>query len=81
MAGKGGQSANWMLWPALGAGDIDFDYYAVTGYASYAQLGKAFETYANGGGWQKAKNELFSVVSCDEPRLYNGMLVRDGSGS
>ena len=34
-----------------------------------------------GGGWQKAKNELFSVVTCDEPRLYDGMLVRDGSGS
>jgi len=81
MVSNGSLSASWMLWPALGAGDIDFEYYAVSAYESYAQLGKAFETYANGGGWQKAKNELFSVVSCDEPRLYDGMLVRDGSGS
>ncbi|MBE9539954.1 MAG: hypothetical protein IMF06_12780 [Proteobacteria bacterium] len=81
MIGKGGLSASWMLWPALGAGDIDFEYYAVSAYASYAQLGVAFEAYANGGGWQKAKNELFSVVTCDEPRLYDGLLVRDGTGS
>ena len=81
MIGKGGQSASWMLWPALGAGDIDFEYFAVSAYESYAQLGIAFEAYANGGGWQKVRDELYSVVTCDEPRLYNGKRVLDGSGS
>ena len=81
MIGKGGQSASWTLWPALGAGDIDFEYYAVSAYESYAQLGTAFEAYANGGGWQKVRDELYSVVTCDEPRLYDGKLVLDGSGS
>ena len=72
-------AASWILWPTLGAGDIDFEYYAVSAYASYAQLGKAFETYANDGGWQKAQDVMFSVVECDEPRLYDGKMVRDGS--
>ncbi len=80
MVSQGGQAAAWLLYPALGAGDIDFDYYAVSAYASYAQLGVAFEAYVNGDGWKKAQNELFSVVSCDNPRLYDGKLVRNGAG-
>ncbi len=73
------QSGSWILWPALGAGDIEFDYYAVSAYASYAQLGRVFETYANNGGWQRAMKTFDGVVDCDEPRLYDGKLVRDGS--
>ncbi len=67
-------------WPN-GAGDIDFDYYLVVAYDSYEQLGKAFEAYANGGGWQKIQGLLSGVAECDNPRLYDGRLVRDGTGT
>lgn len=79
MIAKGGQSASWILWPALGAGDIEFDYYSVVAYESYAQLGQAFEVYSNGGGWQKIQDIMDGVASCDEPRMYDGKLVRAGS--
>jgi len=81
MTSHGGQAASWILWPALGAGDIDFDYYSVVAYDSYEQLGKAFEAYANGGGWQKIQSLMSGVAECDNPRLYDGKLVRDGTGS
>lgn len=73
------QAASWILWPVLGAGDIEFDYYVVSAYASYAQLGRAFETYANDGGFQLAMKTFGGVVDCDQPRLYDGKLVRDGT--
>jgi hypothetical protein len=79
MISKGGMSAAWLLWPVLGAGDIEFDYYSVVSYESYAQLGQAFEAYSNDGGWQKINDIMKGVVSCDEPRLYDGKLIRMGS--
>jgi hypothetical protein len=79
MQEMGGKASSWVFVPALGAGDIDFDYYSVVSHDSYADLGSNFERYFNQGAGMKASANLQGVASCDSPRLYDAHQIRAGS--
>lgn len=79
MAELGGTGQSWLFYPALGAGDIKFDYYSVLSFASYADLGAGYDLYTRGGGYAKAAEAFAGVVSCDSPRVYSSTQVRQGS--
>jgi len=81
LAALGSNTASWVMFPALGAGDIDFDYYNLTAFTSYKDFGAAWDVYVTGGGMQKAASISAGVATCDSPRLYDSQLVRAGTSS
>ncbi|MBN7799158.1 hypothetical protein [Parahaliea mediterranea] len=76
MRDMGGKASSWVFVPALGAGDIEFDYYHVVLHDSFADLGGNFDRYFNGGGYRKAGDAMKGVAACDSPRLYHARRVR-----
>lgn len=66
----------WVMWPAYGVDDVDYDFKLVNGYDSHADLGKDYDHYANGGGYQKHAELLGDLLHCDVARLYNGVVRR-----
>lgn len=71
MSDMGEVSASWAFLPALGFGDIDFDYYHVQAWPSYGQLGSGFDAYFNKGGWKTQAAAQEDVVECSSPNLYD----------
>ena len=71
----GGKGQSWLMYPALGFKDLDFDYYSVVSFNNYAELGEAWHLWTNGGGYEKHGPGLMSVVTCDSPRVYDARLV------
>lgn len=67
--------ASWILAPSLGVGDVEFDYYHVAAWPSYAALGKAFEAYMNGGGITRANATMDDVAHCSSPNLYDAVNI------
>jgi hypothetical protein len=79
MADNGAMS--WAFIPTLGMGEVDFDFYHVKAWHKYADFGKGYDAYFNGGGWQAAADASEGVVSCDTPRVYDAhLVVKAGSG-
>lgn len=78
MRGLGGKNSNWMFFPMLGSGDLDFDYWGVSTFSSWADYFAAYELYVNGGGWQKAAESMQGVAKCEEgsPSVWDVKLVR-----
>ena len=76
---KGSKASSWLFYPMLGSGKVEFDYYSVLGFNSYADLGSGFEMFANGGGWAIQQETMDDIAECDSPRVYDAKLVRDGS--
>ncbi len=66
----------WMMFPAFGSGDMDFDFKQVTSYDTHAKAGAAYDKYANGGGWEKRSELLGDKVDCDVSRVYNATFRR-----
>ncbi len=78
---RGPKGASWLFHPALGFGETDFDYYMVVAMPNYAELGKTFDIFMNGGGWAARQKIYDGVVSCDSPRVYDAKLVRKPASS
>jgi hypothetical protein len=74
--GMGFLDNSWMFQPAIGAGDIDFDYYHAVVFYRHSDLGAAMELYANGGGVEKHDKILGGISSCLTPVVYNALSVR-----
>lgn len=66
---------SWAFLPTLGGGDVDFDYWHVVAWESYADFGKAYDAYFNNGGQEAMQEATGGVVSCDLPRIYDARLV------
>ena len=66
----------WMLFPAFGGGDAEYDFKEVTSYGDHTAAGKAYEKYANGGGWEKHQETVAHMLRCDDSRVYNVTFVR-----
>jgi hypothetical protein len=75
MVAMGGKGQSWLMYPALGFGKIEYDYYAVTSFRNNEELGEAWDLYTNGGGYEKAMAAMDGIVSCDSPRVYDARLV------
>jgi hypothetical protein len=76
MKGMGSLALSWMMQPALGAGDIDYDYYHVVGFYRYSDMGATMELYANGGGVEQFRKHLGGVTSCQTPMVFDAISVR-----
>ena len=76
MKAMGSMGLSWMFQPALGAGDIDFDYYHVVAFYRYSDMGATMEMFANGGGRQKQASFLSPVASCATPTVFDALSVR-----
>ena len=66
----------WIMFPAFGSGDMDFDFKQVTSYDSHTAAGAGWDKYGNGGGWQKRNELLGDKLDCDTTRVYNGTFRR-----
>ena len=73
---NGYRNGSWVMFPAYGVDDVDFDFKLVNGYDSHADMGKDYDQYANGGGYQKHAELLGGVLSCDVTRVYDGVIRR-----
>jgi len=76
-AANGSQAGMWVMWPAYGAGSVDFDFKLVTSYRSYESLGVDYDQYA-AGGYKKAQELFRGVMDCDVARAYNAVEHRSG---
>jgi hypothetical protein len=72
----GVEMSAWVFVPALGAGDLDFDYYSVVYHGTYADLGANFDTYFNSGGMKRAWSNMRDIARCGNPVLYDARRVR-----
>lgn len=61
----------WLFLPALGTGDVEFDYYHVAGFEGYSGLGSGFDAHFNDNGWKSMSDAYDGVVSCAVPNLYD----------
>ena len=79
----GSKAGMWAFFPGPGNNNPDWNYKIVVGHPDYISYGADWESFTNGQGWRKAQ-ELGSgkVVSCDSPRVYHTVTVRnDGVSS
>jgi len=75
---NGSQAGMWVMWPAYGAGSVDYDFKFVTSYRSYESLGVDYDQYA-AAGYAKADELFTGVVDCDVARSYNSVQRRSGA--
>lgn len=68
-SGHGSQAGMWVLWPAYGGGDADFDFKFVTSYRNYASLGADYDQYGQ-EGYKKAEELFAGKVKCNDARSY-----------
>lgn len=73
---NGYRNGTWVMFPAYGVDDVDFDFKLVNGYDSHTDMGKDYDQYANGGGYQKHAELLGDVLFCDVTRVYDGVIRR-----
>ena len=69
---NGSKAGMWVMWPAYGAGDVDFDFKFITSYRSYESLGMDYDQYA-AAGYAKAEELFDGVIDCDVARSYNAV--------
>ena len=73
---NGYRNGQWVMFPAYGVDDVDFDFKLVNAYDSHKDMGKDYDLYANGGGYQKHAELMGSVMRCDVSRVYDGVVRR-----
>lgn len=76
MAEMGSKHSSWVFYPGPGAGDIDFDYWQVLAFNSYAEFGAGYDMYMNGGGMKKAMAAMKNVSACKRAVVFDAHLVR-----
>ncbi|MEZ5572720.1 MAG: hypothetical protein R3E64_11925 [Halioglobus sp.] len=76
MNAMGSLALSWFFQPALGAGNIDFDYYHVVAFYRYSDMGATMEMFANGGGREKQSSILSPVAACATPTVFDVLSVR-----
>lgn len=76
MKSMGSLSVSWMFQPAIGAGDIDYDYLHAVVFYRYSDLGAAMDMHINGGGRAAQQKVLSKVSSCQTPVIFDFVSVR-----
>ena len=77
MKAKGSLAMSWFYLPAVGTGDIGYDYHHVVAFSRYSDMGATMEMYVNGGGQKAQQKILGSVSNCDTPVAFDALSVRD----
>ncbi len=80
MAGKGAKGSSWVFFPALGGGDLDYDYLSVLHFDNWTDYGNGLQHWVNGGGRQEGAKIMDGVSVCGEnpATVWNVRLVRNG---
>ena len=73
---QGSRNGSWVMFPAYGESDGDYDFKYVHSYANHEAMGQWWDIYGNGGGWQKAGEVFAGMLDCDSPRVYDARVVR-----
>ncbi len=73
---RGYGNGTWVLFPAYGSGDQDFDFKLVNAYDSHEGLGKDFDLYGTGGDYMKRGEIMGDMLDCDVSRVYDGTVRR-----
>jgi hypothetical protein len=74
----GSKSGTWAFFPGAGQNNPAWDYKIVASHPDYISYGADWENFTNGQGWQKAAMiGSGKVVSCDSPRVYHSVTVRN----
>ena len=74
--GLGFLDNSWMFMPAIGSGDIDFDYRHAVVFYRYSDMGAAMELYANRGGMQAREKIMGNTSTCKTPVIFDAVSVR-----
>jgi len=73
---QGYTNGMWLMFPAYGVADADFDFKRVNGYDSHADMGVDYDRYGTGGDWEIYNELVGNLVSCDVSRVYNATIRR-----
>lgn len=65
----GSTGGMWVMFPAFGGGDEDFDFKFITGHRTLEEQGKDWDQYAE-AGWAKAAELFDGKLDCDSSRVY-----------
>lgn len=74
-AEHGSTAGMWVMFPAYGGGDEDFDFKWISGYRTLEEQGKDWDQYAE-AGWQKAGELFGGKLECDSSRVYLASNIR-----
>ena len=74
---NGYSSGTWVLFPAYGSGDEEFDFKIVNSYDNHAGMGRDFDLYGTGGGYMKRGEIMGDMLDCDVSRVYDGTVRRN----
>lgn len=82
MRDMGAKNSNWLFFPMLGGGNIDYDYLAVSTFNSWPDYFAAYQMYVD-GAWKKFRETMKGVADCDDrtPTVWDVTLVRKGVSS
>jgi len=75
-AENGYSNGTWVLFPAYGSGDEEFDFKVVNAYDNHAGMGRDFDLYGTGGGYVKRREIMGDMLDCDVGRVYDGTVRR-----
>jgi len=76
-AENGYSNGTWVLFPAYGGGDEDFDFKIVNSYDNHASMGRDFDLFGTGGGYKKRGEIMGDMLDCDSSRVYDGTVRRE----
>lgn len=72
-------NGTWMMFPAFGGGDAEYDFKLANSFENYAGVGKMYDLYGNGGGYQKHGELVGELFECNVDRVYNAKVRRNMS--
>jgi hypothetical protein len=72
----GYHEGTWMMFPAFGGGDFDYDFKIVSGWDNHTQHGQDYQRYTEQEDWNKQGELTGGMMDCDVARLYDARVRR-----
>lgn len=70
------KEGSWMMFPAYGGGDFDFDFKLVSGWDNHTENGQDYQRYIDQQDWEKQGELIGDLMDCDVARLYDARVRR-----
>ena len=72
----GYHEGTWMMFPAFGGGDFDFDFKMVSSWDNHTEHGQDYQRYSEQQDWEKRGELIGELMDCDVARLYDAKVRR-----
>jgi hypothetical protein len=72
----GYHEGTWMMFPAFGGGDFDFDFKMVSAWDNHTEHGQDYQRYSEQQDWEKQGELIGELMDCDVARLYDAKVRR-----